>query len=81
MSNDKYTPIDCGRYEYYELAIMHRQTLFVRWRGEDGVTHLEQLEPRDLRTRDSEEFLCALTVDGHERLLRLDRITEARRKT
>ena len=73
-----YTPIDCDLYERYELAIMHRETLFLRWRDADGLTHLEHLTPTDLRARAGEEFLHARTADGGNRVLRLDAIVEVR---
>lgn len=79
MTED-YTPIDCDLYERYELAIMHRETLFIRWQDADGLTHVESLRPLDLRARSGEEFLHARGPDGAERVLRLDRIVEVRWK-
>lgn len=73
-----YKPIDCGLYERYELAIMHRQVLLTCWRGPDGLARLECLKPFDLRVRDGVEFLHALTLTGEERVLRLDSITRAK---
>lgn len=77
MTSD-YTPIDCDLYERYELAIMHRETLFIRWRDAAGLTHLEQLVPTDLRAHAGEEFLHARTVAGENRVLRLDAVAEVR---
>jgi len=76
--SDEYIPIDCDVYERYELAIMHRQTLFIRWRDAGGMTHLEHLRPTDLRARGGEEFLHTQTATGEERVLRLDSIIEMR---
>ncbi|HEX7046164.1 MAG TPA: transcriptional antiterminator, Rof [Gammaproteobacteria bacterium] len=78
---DDYVPIDCDVYERYELAIMHRETLFIRWRDTGGMTHLELLQPVDLRARDGEEFLHTRTADGAERILRLDSIVEVRERS
>lgn len=75
---DDYTPIDCDLYERYELAIMHRERLFIRWRDTAGLTHLETLMPYDLRASHGEEYLHTRTPDGQERVLRLDAITEVR---
>lgn len=74
-----YTPIDCGRYSEYELAILHRQRLRITWRDEAGVVHVELLMPRDLRTERGEEFLVAEKADGSVIEFRLDHIrrTEA----
>lgn len=77
MSNG-YNPIDCDLYERYELAIMHRETLFIRWRDAGGLTHLEQLQPLDLKALEGEEFLHARTRNGEARVLRLDQINEVR---
>jgi len=80
MSKGGHTPVDCDLHERYELAIMHRETLFIRWRDADGLTHLEHLRPFDLRARAGEEFLFARTISGEERVLKLDAIAEARRE-
>ena len=69
-----YKPIACDLYSQYEVAVLHRTPLRVRWRGMDGVTHLEVLMPEDLETRDGEEFLVAHTANGDHRRLRLDRL-------
>lgn len=78
---DDYTPIDCDVYERFELAVMHRESLFIRWRDSDGVTHMEWLQPFDLRARAGEEFLHSRTPAGDERVLRLDCITGIRSRT
>lgn len=75
---DDYKPIDCGLYERYELAIMHGETLLIRWRDANGLNHLERLRPVDLRASQGEEFLHALTESGEKRVLRLDCIAAAR---
>lgn len=72
-----YTPIDCGRYSEYEVAIMHRQRLRVSWREPEGESHVEVLLPKDLCTRDGEEFLIAQGAGGQRLELRLDYIQRA----
>lgn len=69
-----YTPIDCGLYSEYELAIMHRERLRMHWRDEQGTDHLETLRPTDLQTHEHQEFMYAVTDAGDERCIRLDRI-------
>lgn len=71
-----YTPIDCGLHSEYEVAILHRQKLRMSWRSEQG-DQVQVLLPRDLQTRDGEEFLIAEAADGEVLRLRLDRITHA----
>lgn len=75
----EYTPIDCDRYSEYELAIMHKRKLRVCWRDAAAVTHVETLLPRDLQTRQGEEFLIAENSAGERLEIRLDRIAEAKR--
>ena len=72
-----YRPIDCALYSRYEVAIMHRERLRVSWRDTDGLTHLEILQPQDLRTRSGAEYLIAMGQGGQPLELRLDRILEA----
>lgn len=72
-----YESIDCSTYSEYELAIIRRQRLRLRWRDEDDLDHLEIVQPVDLETRRGEEFLIAQTA-GDERLrVRLDHIQQA----
>ncbi|MDV3238858.1 MAG: transcriptional antiterminator, Rof [Gammaproteobacteria bacterium] len=73
-----YVPIDCGLHSEYELAIMRRQKLRIRWRDAQGMTHIETLLPRDLQTRSGEEFLIAETPENAMLEIRLDRIVETR---
>ena len=72
--DEKYTPIDCGRYDAYELAIMHRSRGRLTWPDADGTVCSELLAPTDLQTRDGKEFLETTAADGSVREIRLDRI-------
>jgi Rho-binding antiterminator len=73
MTTD-YTPIDCGLYSQFELAVMRGDRLRICWRKRSGETHIETLRPRDLQTRNHEEFLIAEDRFGRRRALRLDYI-------
>lgn len=68
----EYTPIDCGLYSQYELAILHHRRLRVSWRDTQGETHIAMLTPRDLQTREGAEFMIAEDQDGQSLELRLD---------
>ncbi|MGH8495665.1 MAG: transcriptional antiterminator, Rof [Gammaproteobacteria bacterium] len=72
-----YESIDCSTYSEYELAIMRHQRLRMRWRGEDGIDHLEIVRPVDLETLRGEEFLIAQTSVGERLRVRLDHILQA----
>lgn len=71
-----YTPIDCDQYSEYELAILRKWKLRIGWQDEAGLSHIEMLLPRDLVTRQGEEFLIAETTAGERLEIRLDQITE-----
>lgn len=75
-----YIPIDCAEYSEYELAILRKWKLRIVWRDDDGLSHVEMLLPRDLRTFQGEEFLIAETAAGGALEIRLDRISEAKRR-
>ena len=72
-----YTPIDCGLYSEYELAILREKRLRVFWREPRGMEHMEVLVPRDLLARNQEEFLVAEDLNGHALKVRLDYIIRA----
>ncbi|MBT3308034.1 MAG: transcriptional antiterminator, Rof [Gammaproteobacteria bacterium] len=69
-----YIPISCARHSEYELAIMHRSLLQLRWEMEDGSITSDQLLPIDLTTRKQGEFLLARTPQQQEIEIRLDKI-------
>ncbi len=68
-----YAPIACARYSEYEVAILHRQKLHLRWR-EDNVFHDQVVLPLDLKTQNHEEFLICRAASGETLTIRLDRI-------
>lgn len=72
-----YTPIDCGVYSEYEVAILHRQRMRLHWRDEDGAEYTEVVMPQDLKTEDQREYLIAAGADGSPRRIRLDHILKA----
>lgn len=71
---EPYVPVDCGLHSEYELAIMQRQLLTLRWQDENGTLHDASLLPVDLLTRDSQEFLIAHDKNNIRYEIRLDRI-------
>lgn len=79
MSTDDiiYTPIDCGAYSEYEVAILHQQRLRLTWRDEEGNERTDVVLPRDLTTEDKREFLIASGSDGSPLRIRLDLIRKA----
>ncbi|MCR4348102.1 MAG: hypothetical protein NUV55_13020 [Sulfuricaulis sp.] len=73
LNQDSYSPIACARHSEYELAIMHRQKLHLRWN--DANVHYDQVVlPLDLKTINHEEFLICRGSQDETLSIRLDRI-------
>jgi Rho-binding antiterminator len=68
-----YAPINCDSYSEYELAIMHRSKLRLRWH-DDNVVYDQTVLPIDLKTLQHEEFLICRDDGGGMHTIRLDRI-------
>lgn len=69
-----YRPVACETYAELELAILYRKALRIGWRGCDGARHMAALRPRNLVTRNHEEYLIAEDTGGDRLEIRLDRI-------
>lgn len=73
LNQDPYSPIACARYSEYEVAILHRQKLHLRWH--DANVHYDRVVlPLDLKTVNHEEFLVCHTAAGETLTIRLDHI-------
>ena len=72
-----YTPIDCGLYSNYEVAILEKRRLRISWRAPGGQVCIDVVVPVDLKTLHHEEFLVAENQAGATLELRLDYITKA----
>lgn len=68
-----YTPIACAHYTEYEVAIMHRQKMHLRWH-ETNVVYDQIVLPLDLRTEQHAEFLICRDEAGTLHTIRLDHI-------
>ncbi len=79
MATDEltYTPIDCGTYSEYEVAILHRQRIRMTWQDEAGNEQTDEVLPQDLKTEDKREYLIATGSDGSQQRIRLDLIRKA----
>ena len=74
----RYVPVTCELYNQYELMILRGQALRIAWYGARGIARIEILEPLNLRTRSGGEYLIARDRLGQRRVMRLDRISNAR---
>ena len=72
---DSYKPIACSLHDEYEIAIMQRNYLNIKWSDSSGVQHTEKVLPKDILLKNKEEFLVAETPDQNELCVRLDKIT------
>jgi Rho-binding antiterminator len=72
-SDSPYQPIACDLYSQFELAIMHRQRIRLRW-IEENVIHDQAVTPIDLQTLQHAEFLVCRAGAAPAFRVRLDRI-------
>lgn len=73
----EYRPIACADYDTFEIAIMRRQNLRLRWRGEGNEILEQVVRPLDLRVQNKGEYLIAESLDGKRLEIRLDAISSA----
>jgi len=73
-----YRPIDCDLHDLYEIAVLRRQRLAVRWRDEQGRLREDVVAPTDVETTAEGEFLVATDSCGSRLRIRLDRIVGTR---
>ncbi len=77
MPDKDYTPIACGLYDQFELAIMRGQRLNIHWLDAEEQRFSADLLPLDLRIVDKAEFLIARDEHANQVRLRLDWIESA----
>ncbi len=71
-----YQPVSCALHSEYELAIMRRTPIDLRWVDQHNQHQNQRLLPIDLTTRQGEEFLIVRTQSGQEITIRLDKILQ-----
>jgi len=75
MMSEPYRPIACALHDEYEIAIMRRNRLRLRWIDDSGTVHKCEVMPKDILVKNKEEYLLAVNVDGEQELcIRLDKI-------
>ncbi|MDA8364346.1 MAG: transcriptional antiterminator, Rof [Gammaproteobacteria bacterium] len=72
-----YRPVSCATHDQFEIAILHRTPLRLRW-IERNVLHDQAVTPVDIETTNHQEFLIARSATGETVRLRLDWIRDAR---
>jgi transcriptional antiterminator Rof (Rho-off) len=66
-----YKPVSCEAHSIYELAVMQRTPVFIRWQEENEIREA-RLFLLDVETKNREEFLVAEDSDQVELRIRLD---------
>jgi len=74
MTNS-YKSIACALHDEYEIAIMHKKYLKIRWSDDAGEQRTAKVLPKDIQVEDRQEFLIADSQDHNELRIRLDKIT------
>lgn len=69
-----YSPIDCAIHDEYEIAIMRKQLILIRWLDDSEQWQQDRVLASDILVKDREEFLIAKSQDGIEHCIRLDKI-------
>jgi len=69
-----YTPIACSLHDEYEIAIMKKVHLAIKWFDEKGDAHTGSVLPINLKVKNKEEFLVFINHADEERCIRLDKI-------
>ncbi len=73
--NETYQPIDCSLHDQYEIAVLHKTPLHLRWKEENGGITEDNVLPVDVITAKGEEFLVIKRGHSHRiGKIRLDRI-------
>ena len=70
-----YKPIACSLHDEYEIAIMHKKYLNIKWVDHNGIYQTDKVLPKDILVKDGEEFLVANASDKKELFIRLDKMT------
>lgn len=74
-----YEPIACSLHDEYEIAIMRKKYINIKWSDDNGEHHTDKVLPKDILVKNREEFLEARThesaQDNKELCIRLDKIT------
>ena len=73
--NNPYVPIACALHDEYEIAIMQKKQLYIRWLDDCGKQHTAKVLPIDILVKDKQEFLIADMQDNKGLRIRLDKIT------
>lgn len=69
-----YQPIACALHDEYEIAIMHKKCLKIKWSADNADYRMDKVLPKDILIINREEFLVAVDQESKELCIRLDKI-------
>ena len=73
--SEPYVPIACALHDEYEIAIMHKKHLRIKWSDDGCEQHTGDVLPKDILVKDKQEFLVADAENGEALCIRLDKIS------
>ena len=75
MMTKPYQPIPCSLHDEYEIAIMHKKTLHIKWMDDADISRTALALPKDIIVKKREEFLVVDVGGDKSDCIRLDEIT------
>ncbi len=73
--NKTYQPITCALHDEYEIAIMQRKNIRIKWLDDNGEYHVDSVLAKDILVKNKEEFLLATRQDQQSLCIRIDKIS------
>ena len=70
-----YKPVACSLHDKYEIAIMHKKYISIKWLDDNGNQHTDNVLAKDILVKNKEEFLLATGQNNKELCIRLDKLT------
>jgi Rho-binding antiterminator len=72
---EPYLPIACAIHDEFEIAIMHRKKLHLKWTDDNGKTQKQHVLPEDIVVKNGAEYLRVVSLDDEKEFyVRLDKI-------
>ncbi len=76
-SSPPYMPIACALHDEYEIAIMHKKRLHLKWKDAAGKRYEESVLAIDIEVKQGEEHLLVKFIHSDIcQRIRLDRIID-----
>jgi len=73
--NKPYQPVACALHDKYEIAIMFKKHINIKWLDDNGDFQTDKVLPKDILVKNKEEFLLATGQNNKELCIRLDKVS------